>query len=264
MDFNEILVEEKKKFAVITLNRPDKFNAYTTEMYEKLPEILNDISKNDKIKAVVITGAGKGFCSGSDVVSRLGGDLQNEEKVGPTENIRQIEDLTNLFGNFAKPVISAVNGVAVGAGLSTALISDIRIASEKARFGAVWVKMGLIPDMGATYYLPRIVGVSKAIEMTLTGEIIDAQEALRIGLVNKIVPHEQLMDKALEMAENIASGPSVAIKLAKRALHRAPNNDLQMQMDYECYAQFFCRQTYDHKEGINAYKEKRPPLFKGR
>jgi len=263
MSFNEILVEEKKNFVVLTLNRPDRFNAFTTEMYIKLLEILGEISLDEKIKAVLITGAGKGFCSGSDVASRLGGDLQNEKEAGRGESLRQIEDLTNFFGNFSKPVITAINGPAVGAGLSIALISDIRLASEKARFGAVWVKVGLIPDMGATYYLPRVVGISKAIEMTLTGELVDAAEALKIGLVSKVVPHDQLMDRALEMTESIASGPAAAIKLAKRALHRSVNNNLQMQMDYESYAQFFCRQTYDHKEGINAYKEKRKPLFRG-
>ncbi len=263
MSFDEILVEEKKNFVVLTLNRPDRFNAFTTEMYIKLLEILSKISIDEKIKAVLITGAGKGFCSGSDVASRLGGDLQNEKEAGRGESLRQIEDLTNFFGNFSKPVITAINGPAVGAGLSIALISDIRLASEKARFGAVWVKVGLIPDMGATYYLPRVVGLSKAIEMTLTGELVDAAEALKIGLVSKVVPHDQLMDRAIAMTESIASGPAVAIKLAKRALHRSVNNNLQMQMDYESYAQFFCRQTYDHKEGINAYKEKRKPLFRG-
>ena len=263
MSFDEMLVEKEGGIAVVTLNRPERFNAFTTEMCLEFPKIIDDIKKDNGIRVMIITGAGKGFCAGSDIVSRLGGDFQNSGKEGQFENLRQTEDLTLKLGEFGKPLIAAVNGIAVGAGLSIALISDIRIASEKARFGAVWVNMGLMPDMAATYYLPRIVGTSKAMELAITGDILDAQEALRIGLASRVVPHEKLMVRAKELAAKIASGPAVAIKLIKRGLLNSLNNDLRKQLDYETFAQYYCRQTWDHQEGIEAFREKRKPEFKG-
>jgi 2-(1,2-epoxy-1,2-dihydrophenyl)acetyl-CoA isomerase len=168
------------------------------------------------------------------------------------------------LADFDKPVIGAINGAAVGAGLSIALLCDIRIASEKARFGAVWLSVGLIPDLGATYSLPRIVGREKALELMLSREIIKADTALQIGLVGRVVPHDQLMDEAKKLAKQLSAGPSVAIELTKRALQRSLNNDLKTQLDYETYAQNICRQTEDHKEGIRAFAEKRKPVFTGR
>ena len=263
MSFDEILVEKESGIAVVTLNRPERFNAFTTEMCLELPKIVDDIKRDDRIRVMIITGAGKGFCAGSDIASRLGGDLQNSGKEGQFENLRQTEDLALKLGEVGKPVIAAVNGAAAGAGLSVTLTSDIRIASEKARFGAVWVNVGIMPDVAATYYLPRIIGTSKAIELAITGDIVDAKEALRIGLVSRVVPHDELMVKTKELAAKIASGPAVAIKLIKRGLLNSLNNDLRRQLDYETFAQYYCRQTLDHQEGIEAFKEKRKPEFKG-
>jgi len=163
-----------------------------------------------------------------------------------------------------KPLIGAINGAAVGAGLSLSLLCDIRLASEKARFGAVWLSVGLVPDVGATYYLPRIVGREKSMELMLSREVIDAREALKIGLVSRVVAPDQLMKDAMELATKIASGPAVAIELTKRSLQRSLTNDLEAQLDYETYAQNICRQTEDHKEGIRAFEEKRKPVFTGR
>jgi 2-(1,2-epoxy-1,2-dihydrophenyl)acetyl-CoA isomerase len=168
------------------------------------------------------------------------------------------------FEDLDKPIIAALNGVAVGAGLSMALACDIRIASENARFGAIWVKRGLIPDAGATWFLPRVLPYDKAIELAFTGDLVGAREALEMGLVTRVVPHDQLMPEAEALAGKIAKGPSVAIELIKRGFRRSLTNDLKSQLDYETYAQNLCRRSEDHREGVKSFMEKRPPEFKGR
>jgi 2-(1,2-epoxy-1,2-dihydrophenyl)acetyl-CoA isomerase len=264
MAFNEILIEKKEGVAIITLNRPERFNSFTTSMYSEFPRIVDRLRRDDEVKAVILTGAGKGFCAGSDVSDRLGKRLENGGEESRFENLQRVGEMALDIADFDKPIIGAVNGAAVGAGLSLTLLCDIRLASETARFGAVWLNVGLIPDVGATYYLPRIVGREKALELMLTGEIVGADEALKIGLVSKVFPHAQLMDGARRLAGRIAEGPSVAVELTKRGLQRSLENDLKTQLDYETYAQNICRQTEDHKEGIRAFAEKRRPAFVGR
>ena len=263
MAFNEILLEKEGGIAVITLNRPDRFNSFTTSMYREFPRIVDQLRRDDEVKAVILTGAGKGFCAGSDVSDRLGKRLEKGGEESRFENLQQVGAMVLDIADFDKPIIGAINGVAVGSGFSLALLCDIRLASEKARFGAVWLTVGLIPDLGCTYTLPRIIGREKALELMLSREIIGADEALRIGLVSKVYPHDQLMDEAKKLANSIAAGPSVAVELTKRALQRSLENNLKTQLDYETYAQNVCRQTEDHREGIRAFTEKRKPLFKG-
>ena len=264
MVFNEILLEKNEGVAIITLNRPDRLNSFTTNMYKEFPRILDQIRRDDEVKAVILTGAGKGFCAGSDVSDRLGKRLEKRGEESRFEKMEQVGAMALDIADFDKPIIGAVNGTAVGAGLSLALLCDIRLASEKARFGAVWLNVGLIPDVGATYYLPRIVGKEKAMALILSREVMGADEALKIGLVSKVFPHDQLMDEARNLARSIATGPSVAVELAKRGLQRSLENDLKTQLDYETYAQNICRQTEDHREGIRAFAEKRKPVFVGR
>ena len=264
MDFTEILLKKEEGIAVITLNRPERFNAFTTSMYREFPRILDQLRRDDEIKAAILTGAGKGFCAGSDVSERMVKRLEKGSEENRFENLQQVGGVALNVSSFDKPLIGAINGAAVGAGLSLALLCDIRLASAKARFGAVWLNVGLIPDVGATYYLPRIVGREKALELMLTRDIIGADEALRIGLVGKVLPHDQLMDEAMKLAGVIAAGPSVAVELTKRGLQRSLENDLETQLDYESYAQNICRQTEDHREGIRAFAEKRKPVFKGK
>jgi 2-(1,2-epoxy-1,2-dihydrophenyl)acetyl-CoA isomerase len=265
MRAEEILFEKKDGVATLTLNRPDKLNALTPEMaYENLVGIFNQIKIDDEIRAIIITGAGRGFCSGTDVSARLVKRLEKGVEEPRYEMIDLVGGFILNIVDMDKPIIAAINGIAAAAGLSIALASDIRIASEKARFGAIWVRRGLIPDVGATYFLPRIIGLDKALELTLRGDIIDAQEALEIGLITRLVPHDELMSKARELAVKIAKGPAVAIELIKRGLHRSLNNDLKVQLDYESFAQNLCRQTDDHKEGVRSFMEKREPNFKGR
>ena len=263
MDFETILLEKDVGVATLTLNRPDRLNSCTTGMYRELSMIMRQINRDDEIKVVILTGAGRGFCAGSDVSDRLANRIEKGGEENRFEILQQVGSTALDVADVDKPIIGAINGVAVGAGLSLALLCDIRVASDKARFGAVWVNMGLIPDVGATYYLPRVVGIEKAVELMVTGDIINADEALRIGLVNKVVSSEQLMITAKELATKIAAGPSVAIELIKRGLRRALNNDLKTQLDYESCAQNICRKTKDHKEAIQAFMEKRKPHFKG-
>jgi 2-(1,2-epoxy-1,2-dihydrophenyl)acetyl-CoA isomerase len=263
MDFEDILLEKDGGIALLVLNRPDRLNSFTTKMYRELSNRMNQIKKDDEIKVVIITGAGKGFCAGSDVSDRLASRVGKIGEENRFETLRPTGAVALDIADLDKPIIAAINGVAVGAGLSLALLSDIRLASDKARFGAVWINMGFIPDLGATYYLPRIVGMEKALELMLSGEVINAEEALRIGLVSRIVPHERLMTDAKELATKIAAGPSVAVELTKRGLRRALSNDLKTQLDYESYAQNLCRKTEDHKEAVQAFKEKRKPKFRG-
>jgi 2-(1,2-epoxy-1,2-dihydrophenyl)acetyl-CoA isomerase len=263
MDFEDILLEKEGGIITLTLNRPDRLNSFTTRMYREMSNIMNQIKRDDEIKVVILTGAGRGFCAGSDVSDRLASRVEKAGEENRFETLQPVGAVALDIAEVDKPIIGAINGVAVGGGISLALLCDIRIASEKARFGAVWVNMGLIPDLGATYYLPRIVGVEKATELMLTGDIISADEALRIGLVSKVVPPDQLMPTAKELAAKIAAGPSVAIELIKRGLRRSLNNDLKSQLDYESYAQNVCRKTEDHKEGVRAFAEKRKPQFRG-
>jgi len=264
MAFNEILLEKTKGVAIVTLNRPERFNSLTTNMLKQIPEIVDELNRDDEIKAVILTGAGKGFCAGADVSDHLGKRLEQRGEESRFENLKQVGAVALDILNLNKLLIGAVNGAAVGAGLSLTLLCDIRLASKKAQFGAVWFNVGFIPDVNATYYLPRLVGWEKAFELMISREIISADRALQIGLVGRVVSHNQLIIEAKKLAEQISSGPSVAIELTKRALQRSLNNDLKSQLDYETYAQNICRQTEDHKEGILAFAEKRMPVFTGK
>jgi len=261
---NEIILEKKEGIAVITLNRPERFNSLTDSMYRDLPQILEQLRRDDEVKVLILTGSGKAFCAGSDVSDRLGKRMERGGEESRFENLQQVGAIALNFFDFEKPIIAAINGAAVGSGLSLASLCDFRLASEKARFGAIWLNVGLIPDVGATYTLPRIVGREKALELMLSREVFGADEALKMGLVSKVFQHDRLMSEAEKLAKSIAAGPSVGIELTKRALQRSLENDLKTQLDYETYAQNVCRQTKDHKEGLSAFAEKRTPAFEGR
>jgi 2-(1,2-epoxy-1,2-dihydrophenyl)acetyl-CoA isomerase len=263
----EILFEvDEKGIALMTLNRPEKFNAVTVQMSKGLfPKLFKEIQADDKIRALIITGAGKGFCSGAEVSAKMkanimsgGGSsfkrLAKEEPVG---------GFMLTLAAIRKPVISAINGIAAGVGFSISLLSDIRIASNNARFCAVFVRRGLMPDGGLTVTLPRIVGLSKALELAMTGDVIGADEALRIGLVNKVVPQEELMKEARAVAERLASGPPIALSFIKRALYRNVNAGFEEGLYFESWGQNVLLNTADHTEGVNSFLEKRPPVFTG-
>ena len=265
MEFEKMILEVEDGVATLTLNNPDSLNAMSTEMWDDLKRVLDVINGSEEIKVLVITGAGKGFCSGSDVKTRLAANIEGK---GPEKTQAEILEVTGFAASLIRgldvPIIAAINGVAAGAGLSIALLSDIRIASETARFGAVWVRIGLIGDLGATYLLPRTIGPDKAFEMLATGDLINAREAEKLGLVTRVVPPDELMPAVMEVASKLANGPGLAIKLTKKAMYKGlQHNDLIAQLDYESYAQNICRQSHDHREGVKAFIEKRTPQYKG-
>ncbi|MDY6907567.1 MAG: enoyl-CoA hydratase [Chloroflexota bacterium] len=262
MTYEDMLFEKENGYAILTLNRPDKLNAISMGMREGLAKVAEEVRDDDDIKALVITGAGRAFCSGADVsgqAARLSGEVQIPrwfllEPLGSW--LLPIRDL-------AKPTIAAVNGTAAGIGWTLALICDMILASDQARFSAIWVKRALVPDGGASHLIPRMVGTAKALELMLTGDFVDAKEAERLGLVNRVVPHDELMAAAKELAGKIAKGPPITIELTKRAVYRGMVNDLERQLDFETYAQNICRGTEDHKEGVTAFLQKRDPQFRG-
>jgi 2-(1,2-epoxy-1,2-dihydrophenyl)acetyl-CoA isomerase len=234
-------------------------------MYDGLCAVVNTVQEDDAVKVLILTGAGKGFCAGSDAKERLAS--RTDERAAEASRTRILQPV-GYFGiplhRLQKPAIAAINGVCVGAGLSLSLLCDIRIASDKARFGAVWVRRGLIPDVGATCLLPRTIGLDRALEMAFTGDVIDAREAERIGLITRFVPHEDLMEKARALARRIAEGPAVAIEFIKRGMTRAMGGDYLGQLDFESYAQNVCFKTEDFRESLAAFEEKREPRFKGK
>jgi len=261
---NELIYSLADGIATLTFNRPDKLNACTTTMYAGIEQVAEEVRNNDKAKVLILTGSGKGFCAGSDAKDRLQTRLKGEKLEKTRKDMtRPVGDFGTPLYNLGKPIIGAINGVCVGGGLSFALICDIRIASDQAKFGAVWVRRGLVPDIGATYLLPRTVGLGNALKMCFTGDILDADEAKNIGLVTEIVPHEDLMNKAHELAKKISNGPSVAIEIMKRGMYRAMGGDYAAQLDFESYAQNLCFKTEDFEEGTAAFLEKRKPNYKG-
>jgi 2-(1,2-epoxy-1,2-dihydrophenyl)acetyl-CoA isomerase len=262
MATTDLLVEKQDGVITITLNRPDSLNAIVTPMVKEFSRIVEEASRDDSIKVVVVTGAGRGFCSGADVTIRLGG----LEKIEKTRNeiIAPIGSDFLVLRRCRKPTIAAVNGVAAGAGLTIALACDIRIGSDKARFTTAWVRRGMSAEDGVTYFLPRLLGAPKAIEFMITGDVIEAAEAERLGLLNRVVPHDKLMAEVHEFAKKIAKGPSVAIELTKMLAYEGLKNDLESQLAVESFAQNIVRQTSDFQEGVDSFKQKRPPEFKGR
>lgn len=247
--------------ALITLNRPASRNALDRRLAEELFELLGRCAR-EEVRAVVITGAGKAFSAGGDLLE-LWGRIEGEGE-GLDVILRQTYHPPILrLVNLPKPVIAAVNGSAVGAGCDLALACDLRIASQDARFGEVFSRVGLAPDCGGSYLLPRLVGVGKALELIFTGEIIDAAEALRIGLVNRVVPAERLLEESLEVARALAEGPTLALGLAKRNVWQGLGLGLESALAGEAEAQGRLARTSDFKEGVMAFKEKREPRFRG-
>ncbi len=272
MGYDELLYEVgKDNVAVITLNRPGAMNALTHKTHEEMKRAIDEADSDDSVRVIVITGAGKGFCAGDDVKSIfLGGgpEGQDSDKKYMQSQLNYLQG-GHLEGGGArllsinKPTIAAVNGAAVGYGCDITLMCDMRVASERARFGEVFLRVGLIPDEGMVI-LPRLVGLAKAYELILTADIIDASEAERIGLVNKVVPHEKLMDEAMELAVKIAKKPPISLKLAKEGIRRGLKMPLEEWKQWHSFAMRYCFATEDHKEGAMAFVEKREPVFKGR
>jgi 2-(1,2-epoxy-1,2-dihydrophenyl)acetyl-CoA isomerase len=264
MTYECLLYEVKDGIATLTLNRPERLNALGGTLRQDLHDAVTRAGADPEVRVMVVTGAGKGFCSGGDVKAM--GEAKAGQRERPLlEKIAPGRDRTLLAMREApQPIIAAVNGAAAGAGMNLALGCDLRIASTAAKFTQAFVKRGLHPDWGGTYFLPRVVGMAKAAEMIFTGEVIDAAEALRLGIVSQVVAPEELLPTAYEMARRIAAGPPVAIRLAKRSLYANEDLDLRGALQMETMAQNICFETEDATEGIRAFGEKRAPIFKGR
>lgn len=253
-----VLVEREAGIATVTLNRPDVLNAIDAEMLEALVAALREIAAGDD-RAVVLAGAGRAFCAGADQGEMVPRDAAEWERI-----VERYLDPVRLIAAIDAPVIARLHGDAVGGGLGLAMACDMRIAAAGARLGAPFVRIGLAGcDMSAGYFLPRLVGLGRATELMMTGRLLDAGEAERIGLVNRCVPAGALDATVAELAGSLADGPPRALAFTKRAIRRSLDSAIATEFDYEVFAQVQCLQSADHREGVAAFKERRRPRFGG-
>jgi len=259
VSYETIIYEKADGLATLTLNRPQSLNAFVPQMNQEVLHALKDGERDQEVRCLVITGAGRAFCAGQDLKGRtpeqkgsLGASLR--EKYNPM--IRQIRQMEKI-------VIAAVNGVAAGAGCNFALACDLRVASDEAKFIQSFVRVGLAPDSGGSFILPRLVGLSKAMELLLLGDSLDAHEALRIGLVARVFPGADFVRSAKEIGERVAKAPR-GIGLIKRAVNHANLPNLESDLEYEAYLQEIAGRSSDYDEGVRAFLEKRTPVFTGK
>jgi enoyl-CoA hydratase/carnithine racemase len=266
MEYQAIILEKKNNITTITLNRPDKLNALNPQMMSELVDAFHQVDRDDETMVLVITGAGRGFCSGADVRESLQTRADERQERGIADVTRGgfTQEAPIALVGMRKPVIAAINGVAVGGGLTLTLSCDIRIASEEARFSIPLTRMGITLELGSSYFLSRVVGIGKACELVFTGKMIGAQEAKEIGLVNHVVPADKLLETAYEMAESIAKTAPLATRVSKTGLYQGMNADLPTQLRWETLALSYLRSTEDSREAIRAFSEKRDPVFKGK
>lgn len=261
--YETITYEKSEGVAIITLNRPDVLNAVNEKMGQELLDSLSAAERDSEVRCVVITGKGRAFCAGEDIQ-----DLRSDYDRGVNPKLGQrllhkYNPIIRRIRHMEKPVIAAVNGVAAGAGAGIAYSCDLRIASDAAKFIQAFIRIGLAPDSGTSFFLPRLVGFSKAMQLAMTGEELSIQDAERFGLVSRVVPSDQLMSTTREIATKLARGPTKAVGLTKRALNKSISSDLETVLEYESYVQEIAGATSDHIEAVKAFFEKRKPTFKG-
>lgn len=259
-----LLYDKADNVATITLNRPDKSNAFDETMAGEMIDALKNVERDAEVRAIVITGAGKNFCAGQDLSPLLDqyqapGGVQFAEHLRRTYNV-----IVARIRAIEKPFLAAVNGAATGAGLGLACACDLRHASTSAKFRMAFIGIALAPDAGTSFLLPRIVGFGRAIEMALTNELLDADKALQFALVNRVFQPDELMPKTLAFAKQLAHAPTRAMGLTKRVFNRAMTTDLDAALEYEALTQAIAGHTLDHLEGVKAFIEKRAPQFKGK
>lgn len=261
MTYETILYEVADGVATITLNRPSKLNAFNDAMIGETLDALKAAARDDAVRSIVLTGAGRAFSSGQDLAAFQergeGGSIAEHLRHGYHRVVRQMVTLE-------KPIVGAINGIAAGAGCGVALAADMRIAADSASFMLAFSRIGLIPDSGVNWFLPRIIGYSRAYEMAVTADRVSAATALEWGLVNRVVPAEQLPEIAAAVARQLAEGPTLAFGLTKRAMQRGWGMSLDEALEYEAYLQEVAGRSADNREGIAAFLEKRPPNFTGR
>jgi len=261
MFFKNIILQKEECVATITLNRPDTLNALDLEVAQEIEMAIKELENDKKVRVGIITGAGKAFSSGGNL--RVIPEVIKDAREG-RDFLKGMHKMVLGLVNFPKALIAAVNGPAVGAGCNLALLADIIIASERAIFSEIFAKIGVIPDLGGMFFLPKYVGLPKAKELIFLGDIIDAREAERIGLINKVVPHEELKGITRDIAWRLAKGPSLAIAIAKNIIHQGLAEDLATILEMEAYGQGVCFESQDYREGVRAFFEKREPKFVGR
>lgn len=262
MGQSPVLYRKEDHVAVITLNRPEEKNAFSAEMISLWEERLMDVRTDDEVSVAILTGAGDTFCAGGNIREMADGSLTSwTMKRFLWEGVHRIlltmEDLD-------KPVIAAINGAAMGAGLDMSLMCDLRICSDQAKLAESYILMGLVPGDGGAFLLPRVVGLPKAMELLLTGDVLSAEEALRVGLVNRVVAGEKLMDEAMKLARKIAGRPPQAIRMMKRAVYQGATSTLRGHLDYISSQVALLSETSDHREAARAFLEKRKPVFTGK
>ncbi len=259
MSYETILYEISNGVATITLNRPQSLNAFTPQMNSELFNALRGADRDGEVHCVVLTGAGRAFCAGQDLKGRT-----REQRGSLGQSLRErYNPIILRIRNMEKIVLAAVNGIAAGAGCNLALSCDLRIASQEARFLQAFVRVGLAPDCGGSFFLPRLVGLSKAMELFLLGEPMEAQQALNFGLVAKVVPASEFASATRQLAERLARGPR-SIGLIKRAVNRTLKTELESQLEYEAQLQDIAGRSADFDEGVKAFLEKRTPVFTGK
>ena len=264
MDAKPVLYDSTEHIATITLDRPEVRNALSREAYAALEAGFRRAQADPQVRCVLLTGTDPAFCSGDDVRQIMAG----EQREATLERLREVRPRPTPAAlavlECDRPVIAAVNGAAVGWGMDLTLFCDIRIASERAKFGELFIKRGLISDVGGLWRLPRIVGPSKAAELLFTGDVIDAKQALEIGLVSQVVPHDRLLETARGLAAKIAANPPLALRYMKEGLRRAETDDVHVLGSYVSQTLAILFRTEDHREGVQAFLEKRAPEFRGR
>lgn len=256
--FETVKYEAAKGIAWITLNRPDKLNAFTEQLNKEVQQSIKQASRDKEVRCLVITGEGRAFCSGQDLQG-VNEDMDHGQVLRKFYNPMVME-----LHKCEKPVIAAVNGVAAGAGMSLALACDFRLLSEKASFLEAFIHVGLVPDAGNLYFLPKLIGHAKAMELAVLGEKISAQEAKGMGLATKVIPAEQWHDEVMAFAERLASMPTAAIGLIKKNLKASWESTLEESLERDAQGQRIAGLTFDHKEGVKAFIEKRKPVFQGK
>ena len=257
-----LLFEVTDHVAVITLNRPEKLNAFTGPMLHGMVALLDECDARDDVRVVILTGAGRGFSSGGDV-GGMGGAADNRPHVTKNRIWNDIQAFPKRAARFEKPLIAAVNGVATGGGMDLALACDIRVAAQSARFAETYAKIGLLPGGGGAWFLPRIVGPARALELLWTSDFLDADQALVIGLVNHVFPDDGLMEGTMALARRIASMPPLSVRLIKRAVHQGMSVDMTTAFDLISSHIAIARAGHDHAEAIAAFKEKRSGDYEG-
>ena len=264
MTYATLLFDKSESVATITLNRPDKSNAFDDTQVVEMIDALKSVERDAEVRAVIITGAGKNFCAGQDLAPLIE-RVKTPSAISFTEHLRRSYNvIVSKIRNIEKPFIAAVNGAAVGAGLGLVCACDIRLASENAKFRMAFIGIALAPDSATSFTLPRLIGFGRASEMAMTNELIDAEKALQYGLVNRVFKAEELLPRTRAFALQLAQMPTKSIGLTKRAFNRALTTDLETALEYEALLQEIAGHTEDHREGVQAFIDKRAPKFVGK